>query len=62
MLDAMLIMLKFLLYITIAGIPVVAVVILIKNNVKFKPVTIEILKAIGGVIFIALLIYLSIKG
>ena len=62
MLDAMLTMFKLLLYITIAGMPVVVMIVLIKNNVKFKPIMIEMLKTIGGIIFIALLIYLSIKG
>lgn len=62
MIESMRTMFKLLLCATIAGIPVVTVIVLIKNNVKFKPVTIEILKFLGGIVFIAFLIYLSIKG
>lgn len=62
MLDTILAMLKLLFCVAVMGIPIAAAMVLIKNKVEFKPVTIEMLKFLGGIVFIVFLIYLSFKG
>lgn len=53
-------MTKILFYTIVISIPIVAVAIYVKNNVKHE--TLEIIKIFIGIVAMILLIYLSIKG
>jgi uncharacterized membrane protein YedE/YeeE len=62
MLETLWTMTKFLIYATLAGIPLVIVAVLVKPKINLSQDAKEILKCIAGILLIIGLVWLSTKG